>query len=302
MSDSSMSGIFVNGHGELRSGWRALAFFLIFAMLLIIFGVVLPRRQYNPLTALMLNGSIYLAAAISATAFCARLIERRSFASVGYKLHRGWLRDVVLGVALGAIALGAAVAVAAIGGAVKLKRTAQAPNFSDLSALLFSLLIWAAFEELLFRGFAFQTIARSVGSNVALALSSVAFGLAHLMNPGWTLLSTANTVLAGLWLGTAYLARRSLWLPTALHWSWNLTTVIAFGLPISGVNSFEDIAWFDMDCGPPLWLSGGNYGPEGGLAATIAIVASTMLIKKSGFLAPSEEMLEVMRPASRKLK
>jgi hypothetical protein len=119
------------------------------------------------------------------------------------------------------------------------------------------------------------------------------------MNPGRTPLSTANTVLAGLWLGTAYLARRSLWFPTALHWSWNLTTVIAFGLPVSGVNSFESMALFDMDCGPPVWLSGGDYGPEGGLATTIAIIASTILIKKSGFLEPSEQMLEAMQGTDR---
>ena len=153
-------------------------------------------------------------------------------------------------------------------------------------------LVAAAFEELLFRGFAFQALVHNVGPVAALALSSMFFGAAHIANPNATALSTINTMLAGVWLGAAYLATRSLWLATALHFSWNFVMAFVFGLPVSGWVTMNRLALFRAESGSPEWLSGGTYGPEGGLAATVALMAATLLIWRSGMFRPSIEMRE----------
>jgi hypothetical protein len=91
------------------------------------------------------------------------------------------------------------------------------------------------------------------------------------------------------------LKTRSLWLATALHYSWNFVMVFVFGLPVSGISIFSQLAWLRGHSGPPEWISGGEYGPEGGAAATLVLILSTLVIWKSGLFKPSEEMLAAIQ-------
>jgi hypothetical protein len=108
----------------------------------------------------------------------------------------------------------------------------------------------------------------------AVLITSTLFGLAHLSNANASAFSTINTILAGVWLGVAYLMTRSLWFATALHYSWNLAMAFVFGLPVSGISMFNQLAWLRPQDRPPEWVSGGSYGPEGGAAATLVLLLS----------------------------
>jgi len=125
------------------------------------------------------------------------------------------------------------------------------------------------------------------------------FGLAHLSNKDASALSTINTILAGIWLGLAYLMTRSLWLATALHWSWNFAMAFIFGLPVSGFTTLSQLAWLRPRIGGPVWISGGSYGPEAGVAGTVALILSTLTIWKSGLFTASEEMLVAIKHGRR---
>jgi membrane protease YdiL (CAAX protease family) len=243
---------------------------------------------------------INVSCVLGTSALCARLLERRGLGSVGYKFHPGWWRDFGLGLILGAVTLAVSVGVIFLAGAASFRTHTTdvailAPGFAALFILL---LLAAAYEELLIRGFAFQALAHNVGPAVALAVTSVGFGLLHLGNQGATVFSTVNTTLAGVWLGTAYWMTRSLWLATALHVSWNFAMALIFGLNISGITDFVPFAWLVGQPGSPTWLSGGNYGPEGGAAATLGLLLSTLLIWKSGLWTASAEMLAALRHGS----
>jgi len=85
------------------------------------------------------------------------------------------------------------------------------------------MLLAAVFEEVAFRGYAFQRMVDAAGPIVAAAVFSGLFGALHLSNPSATPLSTANTALAGVLFSLAYLKTRGLWLPIGLHWAWNFT-------------------------------------------------------------------------------
>ena len=318
MSDSADAAktIFVNDEGELRCGWRALAFlvaFLILSSILAVFvaalgaffpaiGSLISRAQTDTSIAHRLAGSFLstitlLTAALVASLLCARLLERRSLSSIGYKLHSGWLRDVALGLILGTVSLALSVGIMAGAGAASFEVNAGdtlrlAWSFSVL--LLFFLLA-AAFEELLLRGFVFQALAHNLGPVAAIAITSVAFSLLHIGNPNVTFFGMFNTILAGVWLGVAYWMTRSLWLATALHASWNFAMVFIFGLPVSGLTSFIELALLQGRPGSPVWLSGGDYGPEAGAAATAALLAATLVVWKSGLFHPSSEMLVTRR-------
>ncbi len=128
-----------------------------------------------------------------------------------------------------------------------------------------------------------------------IVITSVAFGVMHLFNPNATLFAVANTMLAGVWLGVAYLKTRSLWLATALHAAWNYVMVFVFGLPVSGITMYNEMALMAGRSGTPIWLSGGDYGPEGGAAATLALILSTIVIIKWRVFRASEDMIIATR-------
>jgi|SRR5262249_40324428 len=307
---------FINEEGELRSGWRVAAFVACFLVLNLLIGgmvsvagvffpsvrnVIGPAAQVeSPERALVqfgLKSAVNLSSAILATLICANRLEHRTFGSVGFKLHRGWLRLCVAGSLLGAGAVALAVAAeAAIGSA------AFVPQHHSAGQLLSSFIgifivfgIAAAFEELLFRGFAFQALVHNAGPAPAIIIMSVLFGLGHLGNPNPTVISTANTILAGVWLSVGYLVTRSLWFSTALHYSWNLAMVYVFGLPVSGISTFDTFGLLAGQDRPPVMVSGGDYGPEGGIAATVVLLLSTLLTWKSGWFKVSADMAESIK-------
>ena len=327
MTDDSNSGpkdlgdwlttLFVNDDRELRSGWRLAIFILAVvtaaivieggarstAMLIpslrVLAGERLPETPTTDsviLFAALISQVKLLVAVLAASAACARWLERRTLASVGYKLHPGWFRDFALGSAIGSATISLAVAVEFGAGAVHFNRELSGAGATYALGYLFVLFLLAgAIEELLFRGFGFQALIDGGGGFLAVGLTSGVFGLAHIWNDHASVFSTLNTVLAGVWLGAAYLMTRSLWLATALHYSWNLIMAFVFGLPVSGIESFQKLAVLRGESTNPLWVSGGNYGPEAGAAATLALLVSTLLIWRGGWFRPAAEMIEALR-------
>jgi membrane protease YdiL (CAAX protease family) len=319
-SANSIKKIFVNRENELRSGWRIGIFLLVFVIaaqliggLIVVCSILFPalRLLLQPYD-LSENGALIdvyrlgmintvsLLALLFANGVCARWLERRRFASTGFQFHKGWWRDFAWGLGLGAITLTIAVGIAAAAGASHFTlKTADAASLAQFFALfvLFFLLA-AANEEIMVRGFAFQALDHNLGSVAALTITSLIFGLLHLGNADVTIFSTFNTILAGLWLGVAYLMTRSLWLATALHFSWNFVMAFVFGLPVSGIKVFKNFAWLDGQS-ISQWISGTDYGPEGGAAATLALLLCTLFIWKIGPFHATPEMVAAVRHGRR---
>ena len=266
--------------------------------------VIEPSSEYLNRDVLIYLGATNarnLAAAALSSAICARVLERRNFGSVGFRFHRGCVRDFVMGSLMGAASLAIVVGIGVSVNAFSFDVQTRDPKSLLAGFLITSLffIIAGATEELLFRGFPFQALVHNLGGLRAIIFTSFLFGLAHVANPGATTFSTINTILAGVWLGLAYLITRSLWLPTALHWSWNSAMVFVFGLPVSGFTTLGQLSWLRGKIGDPVWVSGVHYGPEAGLAATAGLVLSILAIYKSGLFSASAEMLSAIRHGKR---
>lgn len=196
------------------------------------------------------------------------LLERESLAALGWP--RPVMRPLLVGLGLGALLQGLVVAVLALASFYALA-PGHAATGGDLfgSTLLF--LAAAAYEEVIFRGILFRQLERLLGSWVALALTAAFFGLSHRSNPGATPLSSAAiAVEAGVLLGAAYAATRTLWLPIGLHWAWNFFEGPIFGEEVSGGAGPH---WLVAKIsGPALW-TGGSFGPEAGMVAVILCTA-----------------------------
>jgi hypothetical protein len=145
----------------------------------------------------------------------------------------------------------------------------------------------------MFRGYGLQTLTRAKLAWVGVLMTSVPFALVHLSNPNVVPgVTFANTALAGIWLAAAYLRTRSLWLALGVHWSWNWALGWFFGLPISGIRLVSNPLFEGQDNGPK-WLTGGSYGIEGGVAATIALILFTVFLWKTRWLSATPELKQM---------
>ena len=183
------------------------------------------------------------------------------------------------GVALGLV-LGAMPAVLALGLSVPLGGARFLPDSGGPLAYLgevgrtgLILAPAALVEELMFRGVGQVLLARAFGRVPAILALSVVFALAHYFNPNTTTLGLVNIALAGVFLGIAFYAPGGIWCAWGAHLGWNVT-LAALDAPVSGL-PFR-IPWIDYRPGGPAWLTGGSFGPEGGLLATLAIALATV--------------------------
>ena len=220
-----------------------------------------------------------------------RAFEHKPLGVVGLAIHPDWGKELCAGLGVGAIMM---LSVGGAEGLLALARFARNPlpervELTYGSGLFLVLLFSATNEELIFRGYPFQKLVQSLGPPGAVAVSSACFGLAHLGNPHHTWISTVNTMLVGIPLSIAYLRTRGLWMPVGIHFAWNYVQGFLLGLPVSGLTFSHSLLKAQVHDGT--WLTGSDYGPEGGLLATVVIVVAGVCL----FLSPRIRINERMR-------
>jgi membrane protease YdiL (CAAX protease family) len=247
---------------------------------------------------------------------CGRVIEGLPFRALGWALHRGWVRDFLLGSLLGVASLMLAVLIITVCGGYSFAFASGAALPSALKTLVLAagfFIIAGSAEEVFLRGYPFQTLLRSLPAWIPLVLTAVLFAAGHLGNPNippsfpfvsqllahiiperyaQLIASFAflNTMLAGVWLAVAYLRTRSLWFPIGVHWAWNWTLGALFGLPVSGITTLSRSALIPTTDRGPAWLTGGTYGVEGGAVCTLVLILSTVFIWRTRLVCATEEM------------
>jgi membrane protease YdiL (CAAX protease family) len=270
-------------------GW-SIAFVVLVLILtgLIAFGLALPVTGSASAASVWLAGSgpepvlLQSVAMLLSTALFTWLIGMRllklSAADLRWREpNRG--AGFGLGLAVGALAAGTGLAVAALaGGAEWSSDTGSAADYAGTVATTLLVLAPAALaEEALFRGVPVVVLARAFGRGTAIVLVAVAFALVHLANPNVTGLAIGNIALAGIFLGLAFYAPGGIWTAWGAHLGWN-GMLAALDAPVSGV-PFR-IPFIDYDPGAPAWLTGGAFGPEGGLASTLALTIAVLVARR----------------------
>ncbi len=119
-------------------------------------------------------------------------------------------------------------------GELQLEWTAPHTDPGRMVLTLGILIVAAAFEELIFRGYPMQVLMKGMGPWPAMLIMSSLFGLLHAKNPNSSVLGVFNTIVAGMMLSLAYFKTRSLWFPYGLHLAWNVGTGMVVGFPLSG--------------------------------------------------------------------
>lgn len=277
--------IFIDKNGTIRSGWRAGIFLFAFAFASVVLGtiaqalmsVAFPDGQIGQLVYLTVSSVTAIIPAIVIGWLCGRWLEKLPFSALGAAFTSGWLKHLGLGLLIGALTLSISVLIAFVFGGERFElnlANGWQPVLQSMAVSFGVFAIASAFEEALFRGYILQTFARSNLAWLAIMLTSLFFGMVHLGNPNAGVISTLNTILAGIWFSVAYLRTRDLWFVWGLHLMWNWMQGSFFGIEVSGLTDITTNPLFkEIDTGPT-WLTGTTYGIEGGIACTIALIVS----------------------------
>ena len=212
---------------------------------------------------------ISLASVLIATWVMLRRVDKLPWGEVGLDRAAASPPILVKGAALGGLTIGAASLALLVTHMLRIDPTGPGNWWGQAGRSTIILLPAAFFEELFIRGYVFAILRRAAGWKMALIITSIIFGLLHVTNPGADAESILAVIVAGFFLGVVFLATRSLYAAGAAHFAWNWVMSGALHIAVSGIPS-NDPDYRVVDSGPD-WLTGGPWGPEGGVAAVVAM-------------------------------
>lgn len=198
-----------------------------------------------------------------------KFMNKRTLKDLGF---RGPLKDLGFGLLLGALSISVIFVLLYVTGNAELLNSFTTPEFSmyTLTFLILFILV-GFFEEMFFRGYVMSTMANRGNPRwLMYVVSAVVFSLAHGMNPNVSILGLVNIALVGVLFAYMFIATNSLWLPIGYHITWNYFQGNVFGFAVSGITP-HGIYNVSVEGGNDL-LTGGAFGLEGGLLATLLIV------------------------------
>lgn len=200
-----------------------------------------------------------------------RLLRQRPVAEMG---GPGILKELGVGLALGAALIALVFAVLAIVGAYRIVQVGW--NGGILVGLGVGIMAGFA-EEILFRGVILRLLEAWLGSWWALGITSAVFGLPHLLNSEASLFGAIAIALeAGILMGACFMLTRRLWLAIGLHIAWNFVQGGIFGSDISGAGTGRGL--FEASFSGPDLITGGDMGIEASIVAIVVCMTAGLVM------------------------
>jgi hypothetical protein len=250
---------------------------IILAILFVGIGVILVQVLINllgslfptdnPVVGIFLTILALLAVYLAYAAYV-RLIEKRPMKEFE---GTGALRELGLGLLIGLGLFSLIILILWILGSYHV--TGVNPWLVIVSALLAN--VPSGFiQEIIFRGVIFRIIEDWLGPWWALGISSVLFGIIHVLSASASVQSLiAITLEAGVLLGAAYLLTHRLWLPIGIHVAWDIANDGIFGVGSAGISGESIQGLLQATLTGPAFLSGGAAGVEASLVSVIVLLA-----------------------------
>lgn len=198
-------------------------------------------------------------------------------AGLGLKTDHRTMPDIGAGISIATAAMIGILVVELILGVAHISGGA----FNPVTVLVFGvfLILSGVVDEILMRGMLVSGLALMLGGRpfTAVLIAGVLFGSTHIFFDGASTLSLISNSLGGVMYGLAFILTRRIWLGLGLHFAWNFVQgpILGFilsGHPVTG-------ALFHIDDLGSVGLTGGLYGPEGGIvgiAFRFAVIAAVL--------------------------
>ncbi len=213
-----------------------------------------------------------------------RFAEGRSLFSMGFVRKDAWIH-YLKGIAVGFVFFSTVYLTLIATGSVTFDGLNSKASLAMLLLFFFGFVIQGAQEEILTRGYFMMSLSTRLPAIAAILISSFTFSVLHIFNGGFDLLAFVNLVLYGVFLAVYMLKTGNIWGVCAIHSVWNFSQGNLYGMPVSGMNILETSLFSSSLVEGKEWLSGGAFGPEGGVITSavsiLAIVLTLLLGKRS---------------------
>jgi hypothetical protein len=211
-----------------------------------------------------------------------RLRSKRSFRTLGFE-NRHPARHALAGALSAGLMVTALAALEIVPGASLARGGIRTTGIAAIVVALLSLLshtLHASAEEALFRGWLLPVIGSRYRASFGVLASALLFCLAHATNVAGhsdiAAVALFNLFLFGIFAAFYALAEGGLWGVCAWHAIWNWTQGDLLGLPVSG--GVHSGLLVSIRSEGSAILTGGTFGPEGGLAGTAVLVTGILVL------------------------
>lgn len=283
-----MKNILKNNSGNIRSGWKITLVFLAVAggqlLISLVIGIAIGiisginpegyRESINILYKYMKYMTSIMTIIIVWMFF--RFMEKKTLSQSGFTSIKKGYGDLLAGLFLGAVSMTAIFFVLLGTNNIEIKESLLKPNIgSGIWNGLILFIFVGIEEEYLFRGYIMNALSQTGKKWVVLIVSALIFSLAHGLNPNVSAIGLFNIFLVGLLFAYMFIQTQSLWMPIGYHITWNYFQGSIFGFPVSGTSPEGIYTIIRVNANV---LTGGSFGPEGGLLTTFAIILGAIFV------------------------
>jgi membrane protease YdiL (CAAX protease family) len=279
---------------RLRTAWRLCLFFLVLfgttmalglisGVLVVVLRFVFPNIANDPTYTNIFQMMLITLVMIIGTWIAARWVDRRKFSSLGFEFGKKWWLDFGFGAFLGFFLMLFIFLTELTFGWINVESYVYA--HPDYTSFWIAILVYAfqficvgIYEEIFTRSYLLINLSegfsfikdRKTGLLISYLLTSSIFGLMHAFNPDSTPASVLNIMVAGLFLGLGMVLTGRMGLSIGLHITWNFFQGNIFGFPVSGIDT--GVSMIQITQRGNELITGGSFGPEGGLISIFAIL------------------------------
>lgn len=209
-----------------------------------------------------------------------KFFEKRPFWTLGYEIKNAF-KQYARGFLFGMLMFVGAVAILSVFGSVAFESGDSSKQgvaaIGGVALVLIGWIIQGGAEEVLMRGWVLPVIGARYKPWLGLLISSLIFALLHGLNPNLSAIALINLTLFGVFAGLYAMREGSMWGISALHSVWNWVQGNFLGFEVSGMKAEGGTLINLIETGKD-WLTGGAFGPEGGLAVTIVLLIGMAVI------------------------
>ncbi|SCW60378.1 ABC-2 family transporter protein [Ruminococcaceae bacterium YRB3002] len=198
---------------------------------------------------------------------------------LGLPLDRRVFSRYATGMLVGSGLIFAVFGVLVVSGQIRI--TGYGIALTDLPLFLSYIFMWifqGACEEIMFRGYMMPRVASRFGLAPAIGVSSLLFCLFHCINPGFNIIAFINLILISVLYALIAYYTDNIWILCAAHTMWNFTQGNIVGLEVSGNSGNVSLIHTELSDSASALITGGIFGPEGGLAVTGVTVVAIIVV------------------------
>lgn len=143
--------------------------------------------------------------------------------------------------------------------------------------LIILVLMQGFLEEVVFRGYLMTRLAAKKGKWIAIILSSIFYLVFRMSNPSTSKLDLINIFLISIVMSLLYWYFDNILVIAIFHAFWNFISGVVFGFNISGIKVSDTIFTVEAISDKQI-LTGGSYGIEGSIIATVFFAILGLLV------------------------